>query len=260
MRFVCLPLLLLCSSALCEPDLSQKVQPSLISWSLSDLEKHYDSEEFVRIASGEQAFIALKKPAMTALTKGTILLVPEYSEHPDNPRYLHALRTELTEFGWTTLALLPPEILPASDGLEPETYPQRLFEQLKAATLEAKQQAGYLVVLAQGTNGALVADFYAQKKLPEPDSLVLLSAYHAENKKNKQLAQTLASLKVPTLDLKQQKDLSVLNHHWQLRKQWASKENKLLYRQRELFGDSQNPLVQPTIVKEVSGWLRYQGY
>ncbi|MFC4656044.1 MULTISPECIES: DUF3530 family protein [Rheinheimera] len=229
-------------------------------WQRSDLERQLDQDEVKIIAAGESEFLTLQLPAMTAEVKGTALLIPDGSQHPASPRYIQTLRQQLIDYGWNTIAILPPEAA-ADDSTEAlEQYQQLLLQRVVAATTAARQNSGYLIVLAQGNNGALVAQLYADKKIPEPESLVLLSAYHPLQAGNKQLAQWIAKLAIPTLDLKQQKDNSVLDGHWRLRQQWVNKENKLLYRQRELPGDMKSPLWQEQMLKEVYGWLSYQGY
>ncbi|WP_337879796.1 DUF3530 family protein [Rheinheimera sp.] len=229
-------------------------------WQRADLERQLDQDEVKVLTAGDTEFLTLQLPAMTAEVKGTALLIPDGSQHPASPRYIQTLRQQLIDYGWNTIAILPPE--PAADDSPEalELYQQQLLQRVVAAGTAARQDNGYLIVLAQGNNGAFLAQLYADKKLPEPESLVLLSAYHPVNSSNKQLAQWIAKLAIPTLDLKHYKDSTVLEGHWRLRQQWVNKENKLLYRQRELPGDMKSPLWQQQMLKEVYGWLSYQGY
>jgi len=236
-------------------------QPADDSWRRSDLEWQVDNDQLKPLTVGEQEFMTLQLPAMTNKVKGTVVLLPDASQLPVSPRYIQTLRQRLVDYGWNTIALLPP-VRPMQDPSEQQQqdYQQQLMALALAATTAARESKGRFIMMAQGNNAALLTQLYADKKLPEPDSLILLSAYHPVAADNKRLPQWIAQLIIPTLDMKQVQDSSAIQHNWQARRQWANKERKLLYRQRDLPGDMQSPLWQEHVVKEVYGWLTYQGY
>ncbi len=87
-------LLLSCCTATSEP-------MSMEQWNQSDLSfGNYLQMKSPNYWLGHQSFLALKRAAFTAKVKGTILFIPDWSQHAASPKYLNLLRKEFNDYGW----------------------------------------------------------------------------------------------------------------------------------------------------------------
>ena len=50
-----------------------------------------DPDEITELLAGDKSFLALKRTAFTAKVKGTILFIPDWSQHAASPKYLNLL-------------------------------------------------------------------------------------------------------------------------------------------------------------------------
>ena len=78
---------------------------SLEQWHQSDLSWQLPADEITELLAGDKSFLALKRAAFTAQVKGTILLLPDWSQHASSPKYLNLLRKEFNDYGWNTLSI-----------------------------------------------------------------------------------------------------------------------------------------------------------
>lgn len=236
------------------------VAASMEEWHKTDLSWQLPADEITELLVGEQSFLALKRDAFTATVKGTMLFIPDWSQHAASPKNLNLLRKEFNDYGWDTLSIAVPDapLLDTPEALQ--NYKDQLQQRVEVAMTTAMTENGTVIVVAQGSSAALVSQLYAEKKLPEPQSLVLLEAYLPQVEQQRGLALAIAKQQVPTLDLMQQQGNQHVAAQWQLRKQLAKQQQKLLYRQREITGLIAQAETQHRVFKEIYGWLSYQGY
>lgn len=225
-----------------------------------DLQHKFGSDEAKLLKSGEQEFLTLQKSAMTSYTKGTVILVPDWSQHAASPRAIDMLRQQLVDYGWNTISLLVPEIIPQPDAENMLIYQDLLAQRMAVLMEQAKAPYQHIIVIAQGSSGALLNQLYQSEKLIAPQGLILLSAYLAEQKLNQTVSLALAQHKVPTLDIQQQVDHPFAVAQTQLRQQLVRKHLKNSYRQRLLPGSIDDSQYQHWLFKEVYGWLNAQGF
>lgn len=246
-------LLLSCCTQASEP-------MSMEQWHQSDLSRQLPADEITELLAGDKSFLALKRAAFTAKVKGTILFVPDWSQHASSPKYLNLLRQDFNDYGWDTLAIAVPDAPLENDLPSLENYKAQL--QLRVTAAMASIQAGKnaIIVVAQGSSAALISQLYADKKLLEPQSLILLEAYLPQIEQQRSLPLAIARQQVPTLDLMQEQGNQQVAAQWQLRRQLAKQQQKLLYRQREISGLIAQAETQQRVLKEIHGWLSYQGY
>ena len=76
----------------------------------ADLLRQLPADEILQLTAQQQEFMLLQRENMTSYTKGTVILLPDASEHPASPKYINLLRQQLTDYGWYTLALMPPSL------------------------------------------------------------------------------------------------------------------------------------------------------
>ncbi len=225
-----------------------------------DLLKKFGDQEAQLLKGGEQEFLILQKTAMTSFTKGTIIIVPDWSQHAASPKAIDMLRQQLVDYGWNTMALLVPEIVNQPDTENMLIYQGLLAERVAVLMEKAKAPYQNIIVIAQGSSGALLNQLYQAEKLTAPQGLILLSAYLAEPSLNQAVAIALASHKIPTLDIQQQQDHPFAMAQTQLRLQLVRKHVKNSYRQRIIPGAIEDPQYQQWLFKEVYGWLNSQGF
>ncbi|WP_082122423.1 DUF3530 family protein [Arsukibacterium sp. MJ3] len=220
-----------------------------------DLRRQILSSELTELTSASGNFMALQRQALTSDTKGTAILVADASEHAASPNQLDALRQQLNDYGWDTLAIMAPDASLFEANVATADYQQQLAERLITATGQAEQQAGSIIVIAKGNSAALLNQLYASDQLAEPTAFIMLSAYLADDKLNRELATHIANQKVPTLDISHQRDNRFANANLKLRKQLAERNLKNQYRQRQLTGTSYDADVHAWVLKEITGWL-----
>ncbi|MBU1308162.1 MAG: alpha/beta hydrolase family protein [Gammaproteobacteria bacterium] len=254
MRLYPLLLLLLFSAGLqAEPAASQEQNNT------ADLTRQLPAEE-IRMLGSQSPFMVLQRNSLTAATKGTVILVADGNEHAASAKQIDILRQHLNEYGWNTLSVMPPpseDLLHTSEALQ--QYQSALQQRLSAAAELASQQAGSIIVIAQGNSAAALNHLYAAGQLTEPAALVLLGAYLPDEQLNKALATAIASHQVPTLDINLQYDNRFVVSQLKLRRQLANKLFKPVYRQRLLSGSGYNNDMQLWVLQEIYGWLTSVG-
>ncbi len=233
---------------------------SMEQWHQSDLSWQLPADEITELLAGDKSFLALKRAAFTAKVKGTILLIPDWSQHASSPKYLNLIRRDFNDYGWDTLAIAVPDAPFENDTPSLDSYKAQLQLRVTAAMASIQTGKNTIIVVAQGSSAALISQLYADKKLQEPQSLILLEAYLPQAEQQRGLPLAIAKQQVPTLDLMQEQGNQQVAAQWQLRKQLARQQQKLLYRQREISGLIAQAETQQRVLKEIHGWLSYQGY
>jgi hypothetical protein len=249
-------LLLLLSS----PIHAENAAGSVENLTATDLQNQIEPIEIKPLQAGEQSFTVLEKPAMTAFTKGTVILVPDWSQHAASPRMINLLRQQLVDYGWNTIAMMVPDPIPETNAETMLTYQTELLARLQAVMKSAENNTGSIIVVAQGSSGAMINQLYQTEQLTAPEGLILLSAYLPDKALNQAVSLALAKHKVPTLDIQQQQDNSFVMASSQLRLQLVRKHIKEIYRQRLLPGSFDQPQNQQWVFNEVYGWLSYLGF
>lgn len=225
----------------------------------ADLQRQLSETELTELATDNGSFTALQRQALTSYTKGTAILVPDWSEHAASPDQLDALRHNLNDFGWHTLSIMAPdaalyELTPAESD-----YQQQLAERIVAATRQAEQQTGNTIVIAKGNSAALLNQLYASEQLAAPAAFIMLGAFLSDHQLNRQFAGQIAEQRVPTLDIIHARDNRFANANLKLRRQLADRNLKTQYRQRQLTGTYYDADVHAWVLKEITGWLHSIG-
>lgn len=239
---------------------AQSSAASIESTTTADLQNQLDPAEFKPLQAGDQTFTVLEKPAMTAFTKGTVILVPDWSQHAASPRLINLLRQQLVDYGWNTMAMMVPEPLNETTTESLLTYQSELLARLQAVMKSAENNTGSIIVVAQGSSGAIINQLYLTDQLTPPEGLILLGAYLPDKTLDQAVSLALAKHKVPTLDIQQQQDNRFVMASSQLRLQLVRKHIKEIYRQRSLPGSFDLPQNQQWVFNEVYGWLSYLGF
>ncbi|WP_417705826.1 DUF3530 family protein [Rheinheimera aquimaris] len=225
----------------------------------ADLLRQLPADEILQLTAQQQEFMLLQRENMTSYTKGTVILLPDASEHPASPKYINLLRQQLTDYGWYTLALMPPSLPVELTTDTLQAYQQSLRERLTAAQQQAEQHSGVTIVIAQGSSAALLNQLFANAQLTEPAAFIMLGAYLPERALNQDFAKALATHQVPTLDISTGQDNRMVLGQLRYRKQLANKHLKAVYRQRLINGSGYNTDTQQWVFQEIYGWLSSVG-
>ncbi len=239
----------------------------------SDL-KHYlppENQKPVLVSSDE--YQTLVTTNATANNKGVMILLADWQQSATSPKAINYLRQSMPEQGWTTISIQPPE--------KPDTYPSRAIDktqqqqenqqalseyrqQLAKLLTEVMQRAktypGIIVMVAEGHHSALLLSLYQQELAEKPMTLVSLSGFLSDSEGNNLSAKALSQLDLPVLDLYLKTDHGLIKQAVKLRQKLVNQELKSYFRQRELFNSRTGYYPKQTLVKEINGWLRSQGW
>jgi len=219
------------------------------------IEKKAKTGSAIYLNSLNHKFLALYQETESLKNLGTVILLHDKGQHPDQEYLFKKLRTSLPQHNWATLALQMPL---REMGAESDQY-YTLFT-------EAKQriQAGIdflktkninnIILLGYGLGG-LMALSAASEQNSSVTALVTISLLVP--KTDHPLAQTLAYLNnssIPLLDIYGSKDINAVSQSARQRR-IAAKENQG-YRQLQIEDANRSfRNYQDLVVKRVYSWL-----
>ncbi|ALS97496.1 DUF3530 family protein [Lacimicrobium alkaliphilum] len=250
-----------------------------------DLERALPEYQYRQLEAGEQRFSVLFNEHTIANNMGVAILINDFGMPHLGPQSLGPLAGYLNNEGWVTLVMTAPDVDfhplqntgaeqqdPPAESTKPsepavrlsaeqlEQFETLLSERIAAATEFAQSYPGFVLLVAQGISAAALLDSYAEQQQGLPDALVTVSPYWPDPQRNHQLAQKMASLTMPVLDI-----YNRWNNAWTLSKRQqrliaAQKALKLHYRQREIIGTDLIAGQYPYLAREVQGWLIHMGW
>ena len=148
-----------------------RIEPDKQTSLLADLSKELLSSEteILHLKAGEDNFDTYYRNRSGALSHGGIIFFPDDFTHPNWPIFIQPLRTGLSEFGWSTLAIpLPASITPAN--------PIRTLPSLKAirsqpsTDTEASTDPASTSSIEQDTTTVITPTTPPASQEPEPQS------------------------------------------------------------------------------------------
>ncbi|SEA03792.1 DUF3530 family protein [Alkalimonas amylolytica] len=231
------------------------------NWLQADLQHYLPEWELRLLGEVPNALLVVHREGMTPYQQGTLVLLPDPSQHPASPRQINFLRQAMNEHGWSTVAILPnyPVSSDSATEIDHDETLNHFQQQLQLVLTQQDWQAGHLVILAQGQSGSLLSQLDWAQLPRQPEALVFLSSYHTDPASNRQLAQRIARQTIPVLDLAHHHDHLHIASTFELRRQWSQRHANLMYRQRLLTGHAELETTQQVMYKEVYGWLSYLG-
>jgi len=239
----------------------------------ADINHYLNAEKIKPMLAGSDDFITLINEQSTGNSKGVAILLANWQQALTSPKALNYLRTTLPKQGWTTITIQSPE-KPAKypsiklNALEQAEENQTLLSQykeklsliIKKVMLKADNYPGISLMIAEGSNAALLVDLYQQQQNKQPAALVILSGYLLTPKDNQNYAQSLAKIDVPVLDLYLEKGNAIVARNAPLRLSQSKKQLKVFYRQQKLNNFSTGYYPKEQLSKVINGWLKRIGY
>lgn len=236
--------------------------------------KHYLEPDIIKpMLVGMKEHVALIEVNKTGIAKGVMILLPDWQKNATGSNALNFLRQQLPQLGWTTITIQPPA--------KPDNYPSNANERdkriennqkaltdyqddlgllLKQIDEKAKEYPGVIVVISEGSNGALLNNIYQKQIVAMPAALILLSSFLPTPEDNKTVASSITQLSIPVLDLILYRDNRHVKPAAQLRSDAVKQEMKPYYRQKQLHNITPSYYPNDSLLKEINGWLASIGW
>lgn len=263
----------------------------LISFTLSSVAAAATEDDLMRylppgearwLESDGNRYLLLERESLQAITRGVIIHIPDWAQHPLQTPLLTNLYQQLPEYGWTTFALHPPTSRIQTDMLQfpavDERYPEPVSEETLAPLRDSLRQrlqplmnelsdyTGFVVLVAEGMTAAFLTEILNEDLQTgggivapvQPDALIVIDPYMPQYSLNKAVGEKLAVLPLPVFDVTTASANRWVKQTQRQRKLLAQREQHLSYRQQQL------PLLTSgnaeQTIPEFIGWLRYQGF
>lgn len=257
------------------------------------LSRHLPSQEQQQLQAGDEAFLALWRPANAAEAHGVVVLVAGAGESADWPRVIGPLRRKLPDAGWHSLSLslpdpqdsLPPAPIkvanaPAPADADPagepsgadaaslqadqplqapgERHALRIRQRIAAALeLARQQQTKHIVLLGHGSGGYWSTRYLSEERPTDVRSLLLVDIQPAAGA-SPPLDELQAGLKLATGDFYYQ-DRQLERQAAVRRAQASKRQEHPTYTQVVLKALPGNPEVeQEQLYRRLRGWLTLQ--
>lgn len=235
---------------------------------------HYLRQETISpIAVGSDRYLLAINEHTTPVNKGVMILIPDWQQSIATPNALNQIRKNMPSQGWTTFTLHPPNkphnypsqalTLVERDAQDAETlakYSAEFAEIILATIEKAKGYPGAIMVIAEGSNSAVLLDIYQQGLVDAPAAFVILSSYMPTQPASDKLAQQLASTDYPILDLYLKRDHYLVQANAVLRKDLAKRALKISFRQKQLNNQVIGYYPKNSLTKEIISWLSSIGW
>ncbi|MGR9053728.1 MAG: DUF3530 family protein [Gammaproteobacteria bacterium] len=210
----------------------------------------------VRLGSDAKRFIALYSEAETAEFVGTVVILHDKGEHPDQAPFIHRLRTVLPKHRFAALSLqMPLREAGAGDRDYYALFPEALARIEAAVDFLKNEDPGRVVLAGHGLGGLMA--LYAAERLPDTFDAVVAVALSVPNTDNP-YAQTLTFIEksnFPLLDIYGASDIPQVVESAAKRRLAA--KDRTDYRQIEIAGaDRSFSHDGSETVKRIFSWLR----
>jgi len=261
--------------------ISDAIKPALNNE--QQLASHFPSEEVLWLEHESGKFLALKRDYLAATHHGVAILISDVSAPINYTIDIEPLRTNINQYGWSTLAINAPKVTLLNTAQEPATdskattvqesekaesvksmngespYAAALISRVISAQKWAATRSKNVILIIQGKQVAYLINALTQQHLHPVKAIVLLDAAGAVMSQKEQsyptsftqLSTELSQLKMPLLDIyhmKNQRTDSIMA----TRKKMSMKEKQKNYRQylKSTYSKEQQ------LAKVVYGWLK----
>ncbi|MCW9023935.1 MAG: alpha/beta hydrolase family protein [Gammaproteobacteria bacterium] len=194
--------------------------------------------------------------------QGGLIVLHGSGVHPNWPDIIHPVRTELPEFGWSTLSIQLPVL--ANDARHAEYAP--LFDEVPARISAAvgflKSKGINNIIIIGHSLGAVMASYYLSSQTKTGvRAFIGIGMSSSKTDPKMDASTTLAKIKIPVLDLYGSRDLdSVLASAKQRVKAGKKAQNKYYFQKQIMGADHFMRDKEGELLKRIRGWLkRYAG-
>ncbi|PCK32085.1 DUF3530 family protein [Pseudoalteromonas piscicida] len=258
---------------------AEHINPApLTSLYQQDANRFYEPSALLKLESENEPFYVFYQEYMASAREGVVILLPDMQTPPLNNSGISFLAKRLSDDGYDTYTITPPDLSYAPSILEqdlaiPGPEQQRPIEVIPGTNLDeykmalisrfevlyntlSMTQTEKLVVVAFGNSAGLFAEHLATLPNLRIDAYTVVSPQLPSAIRQKHLASNLSLISPALLDIYYSYDNPLVVDNTADRARWARKNSKLDYRQRELFGEKTDPLQHQRLRKELLGFLR----
>jgi len=222
-----------------------------------------DADEIISLKAAGGHFIGLYKRAKSSEIKtgeahGVVILVHGMGAHPDWPDVISPLRTQLTEYGWSTLSIQMPI-------LSPEEPISEYGKTLRLANSRIQAAVDYLhdweietiILLGYSFGASQTANYLASNKPEDIKAFVSVSMLAQKFiKPELDVFKFIAGIPVPILDIYGEEDLEDVRRGIDDRRLAASKNGNTGFQQIELQKSGHHYLgFEDALVEQIQIWL-----
>jgi len=226
---------------------AEQIEDNLLDGELVWLSAKGQSEKFLGIYTRETAKTA----------QGGAILLHGMGAHPDWPDVIFPLRTQLPEYGWTTLSIQMPVL--DNDAAFADYAP--LFAQvagrIDAAIAFLKSKGiNNIVIIGHSLGASMGAYYLSSNKKADVRAFVGIGMSMSKQDKRMDTPDSLANIKIPVLDLYGEQDMpSVLDSVKRRANAATEAGNKDYFQLRTAGADHFFRDQEEILVKRVRGWL-----
>ena len=211
----------------------------------------------LKLKSSKENILALYTPA-TGKREGGIIVLHGTGAHPNWPDVIYPLRTELPEYGWSSLSVQLPVL--ANDAKHADYLPlfDEVAERINAGTQFLKSKGVNNIIIIGHSMGAAMASYYLSTQ-PKTDIRAFIGIGMSSSKADPKMdtPSTLAKIKIPVLDLFGSRDLDSVLASVKQRNNAGIKAKNNFYFQKKITGA--NHFMQDKeaeMIKRIRGWLK----
>ena len=211
------------------------------------------------LKAGKSKIFSIYTESTTNKTIGGAIILHGSGVHPNWDQVIRPLRSQLPDFGWSTLSVQLPVL--ANDAEYKEYIPlfKDVAPRLNAAVKFFKSKGVRNIVVIAHSLGAGMAGYYMGNK---PDSSIRalvaigVSGVVYKSDVNVGYLTSLEKIKVPVLDIFGSNDLDIVLEGKELRAKTARKVGNKRYTQIEVAGANHFfDNKEDVLVKRIRGWL-----
>lgn len=246
---------------------------SIFEQQKSDLTHYFSRDKAQQLKTGTDEYVMIEEISSTQNNKGIVILLPDWQQGLANPKAMNYLRKNLPLNGWSTISIqspnkpsdYPSSALTQKDMVEQNSkalmpYKIELKSLMTAAMEKAKNYPGIFLVISEGSQAAMLVNLYKDNQGLLPAALITLSAGMYSQLENEMFAKNMATSELPTLDLVLKRDNKSVLKNAMLRKQYATKEMKVYYRQKQIHNIMLGYYPEQALLTEINGWLKTIGW
>ena len=215
--------------------------------------------EFIWLSADGQKekFLGIYTPESAKVAQGGAIILHGMGAHPDWPDIIFPLRTQLPEYGWSTLSIQMPVLDNDASFIDYAPLFDEVAPRIDAAIALFKSKGINNIVLISHSLGAIMGAYYlANHTKTDIRAFVGIGMSWSRNEKRMNTPQLLAKIKIPIFDLYGEQDLFPVLDSVERRANAAEQAgNKYYYQLRVSGADHFFRDREETLVKRVGGWL-----
>jgi len=225
---------------------AEQIEDNLLDGEMAWLSAKGQKEKFLGIYTKETARVA----------QGGAILLHGIGVHPDWPDVIFPLRTQLPEYGWSTLSIQMPVLGNEAAFADYAPLFAQVAGRIDAAIALLKSKGINNIVIIGHSLGASMGAYYLSSNKTDVRAFVGIGMSMSKQDKRMDTPNSLAKIKIPVLDLYGEQDmLSVLDSVKRRANAATEAGNKYYFQLRTPGADHFFRDQEEVLVKRVGGWL-----